>query len=88
MTENKKKRGVIYPLVIKRIIDIVLSLLVLVCFSWLYLILAVFIMLASGGLVSLLHSLLPMVPETVVKIPVDGLLFLFSFYMQREVVYK
>ena len=53
-----------------------------------YLVLAVFIMLASGGLVSALHTLLPGVPETVVKIPVDCLLFLVSFYMQREVVYK
>ncbi len=49
MTENKKKRGVIYPLIIKRIIDIVLSLLVLVCFSWLYLILAVLVRVKLGS---------------------------------------
>ncbi len=49
MTENKKKRGVIYPLVIKRIIDVVLSLLVLVCFSWLYLILAVLVRVKLGS---------------------------------------
>ncbi|WP_024865124.1 bifunctional glycosyltransferase family 2/GtrA family protein [Butyrivibrio sp. FCS014] len=53
-----------------------------------YFMLAVFIMLASGGLVSAICGVLPAVPETVVKIPVDCLLFLFSFYMQREVVYK
>lgn len=53
-----------------------------------YFILAVFIMLASGGAVSAICSVLPMVPETLIKIPVDCILFLFSFYMQREVVYK
>ncbi len=53
-----------------------------------YIILAVFIMLASGLLVSGLHMALPKVPEPVIKIPVDALLFVVSFYMQREVVYK
>ena len=53
-----------------------------------YGILAVFIMLASGGLVSFLHALVPSSPEFVVKIPVDCLLFFVSFYVQREIVYK
>ena len=53
-----------------------------------YVILAVFIMLSSGLLVSGLHAVLPGVPEPVIKIPVDALLFIVSFYMQREVVYK
>jgi glycosyltransferase involved in cell wall biosynthesis len=50
--------------------------------------LAVFIMLASGGLVSFLHGLVPGAPEFLVKIPVDCLLFFVSFYVQREIVYK
>ncbi len=49
MTEHKKKKRIIYPLIIKRIIDIVLSLLVLICFSWLYLILAVLVRLKLGS---------------------------------------
>ena len=53
-----------------------------------YLILAVFIMLMSGGLVSFLHGLIPAAPEFAVKIPVDTLLFLVSFFVQREIVYK
>jgi glycosyltransferase involved in cell wall biosynthesis len=53
-----------------------------------YAILAVFIMLMSGFLVSSLHGVLPKVPEFVVKIPVDCVLFLVSFMVQREVVYK
>ena len=53
-----------------------------------YLILAVVIMLLSGMLVSAGHMLLPGLPEVVVKIPVDCLLFLLSFYIQREIVYK
>ena len=53
-----------------------------------YLILAVIIMLLSGGLVSFFHGLAPASPEVLVKIPVDCILFLLSFYIQREVVYK
>jgi glycosyltransferase involved in cell wall biosynthesis len=53
-----------------------------------YGILAAFIMLASGGLVSFLHGLVPSSPEFLVKIPVDCLLFFVSFYVQREIVYK
>ena len=53
-----------------------------------YLVLAVCIMLLSGGLVTFFTALLPMVPEFVVKIPVDCVLFLLSFVVQREVVYK
>ncbi len=53
-----------------------------------YLVLAVFIMIASGALVSFFHGLIPQSPEFVVKIPVDCVLFLVSFYVQREVVYK
>ena len=53
-----------------------------------YLILAICIMLLSGGLVTFFTGLLPMVPEFVVKIPVDCVLFLLSFVVQREVVYK
>ena len=53
-----------------------------------YVILAIVIMLASGFLVSTLHGLVPASPEVLVKIPVDCLLFLLSFYIQREIVYK
>jgi putative flippase GtrA len=53
-----------------------------------YLILAICIMLLSGGLVTFFTGLLPMVPEFVVKIPVDCVLFLLSFVVQREIVYK
>ncbi len=53
-----------------------------------YLMLAVCIMLLSGGLVTFFTGLLPMVPEFVVKIPVDCVLFMLSFVVQREVVYK
>ncbi|WP_034443933.1 bifunctional glycosyltransferase family 2/GtrA family protein [Butyrivibrio sp. AE2032] len=53
-----------------------------------YIILAVCIMLLSGGLVSFFHALLPMAPEFAVKIPVDAALFLLSFFVQREIVYK
>ncbi len=53
-----------------------------------YLVLAVCIMLLSGFFVSTLHTMLPNAPEVAVKIPVDGILFLMSFIVQREVVYK
>jgi glycosyltransferase involved in cell wall biosynthesis len=53
-----------------------------------YLVLAICIMLLSGGLVTFFTGLLPMVPEFVVKIPVDCVLFLLSFVVQREIVYK
>ena len=53
-----------------------------------YLILAVVIMLLSGVLVSGGHRIFPGLPEVIVKIPVDCLLFLLSFYIQREIVYK
>ncbi len=53
-----------------------------------YLVLAICIMLLSGGLVTFFTGLLPMVPEFVIKIPVDCILFLLSFVVQREVVYK
>ena len=53
-----------------------------------YYILAVCIMLLSGFFVGSLHSLAPALPEFVVKIPVDCVLFLVSFYVQREIVYR
>ncbi len=53
-----------------------------------YFVLAVCIMLLSGLLVSFFHGLAPAVPEVLVKIPVDTLLFLVSFLVQREIVYK
>ena len=53
-----------------------------------YFALAVCIMLLSGGLVTLGHGVFSGVPEIVVKVPVDCLLFLLSFIVQREVVYK
>ena len=52
-----------------------------------YIMLAVCIMLASGFLVGRLHGLTSL-PEVVVKIPVDCLLFLLSFFVQREYVYR
>ena len=53
-----------------------------------YFLLAVCIMLLSGMLVSFFHGLIPGANEALVKIPVDCLLFLVSFFIQREVVYK
>ena len=53
-----------------------------------YFALAVCIMLLSGTLVSFFHGLAPFLPEVAVKIPVDTLLFLLSFFVQREIVYK
>ncbi len=53
-----------------------------------YFLLAAVIMLLSGGLVTYFSGLLPGLPEFVVKIPVDCVLFLLSFVVQREVVYK
>ena len=53
-----------------------------------YIILAVCIMLLSGGMVSFFHGIMPEVPEFVVKLPVDTVLFLLSFFVQREIVYK
>ena len=53
-----------------------------------YILLAVCIMLLSGGIVSFFHGILPMAPEFAVKIPVDTVLFLLSFFVQREIVYK
>jgi putative flippase GtrA len=53
-----------------------------------YLVLAVCIMLLSGFFVGTLHAMVPNAPEVAVKIPVDGVLFLMSFIVQREVVYK
>lgn len=52
-----------------------------------YAVLAIVIMLASGFAVDALHSVLP-VAELAIKIPVDVLLFLVSFWVQREFVYK
>lgn len=52
-----------------------------------YAVLAVFIMLASGFLVENIYGLLA-IPEVLIKIPVDVVLFLVSFWVQREVVYK
>ena len=53
-----------------------------------YAVLAVVIMLLSGTLVSAGHRLFPSLIEVAVKIPVDCLLFVLSFYIQREIVYK
>ncbi len=53
-----------------------------------YFALAVVIMLLSGFFVTLGHGILPMLPEVCVKIIVDCVLFLLSFYAQREFVYK
>ncbi|MCR5403703.1 MAG: bifunctional glycosyltransferase family 2/GtrA family protein [Butyrivibrio sp.] len=53
-----------------------------------YFALAVCIMLLSGFFVDFLHGLLPGVGEVVIKVPVDCLLFLLSFVVQREFVYK
>ena len=53
-----------------------------------YFLLAVCIMLLSGAMVSFFHGLIPASPEFIVKIPVDCVLFLISFLVQREIVYK
>lgn len=52
-----------------------------------YAVLAIFIMLASGVAVDKLSVIFP-VAEVVVKIPVDIILFMVSFLVQREIVYK
>ena len=52
-----------------------------------YIILATCIMLASGFSVGYLHSIFP-IAEILVKIPVDIILFLVSFFIQREYVYR
>lgn len=52
-----------------------------------YALLAIVIMCVSGFAVDKLHALWP-VAELVIKIPVDILLFLVSYVVQREVVYK
>jgi putative flippase GtrA len=53
-----------------------------------YFVLAVCIMLLSGFFVTVGHGLFGGVPEIVVKVPVDCVLFLLSFIVQREIVYK
>ncbi len=45
---NKKKQG-IYALFIKRIIDILISLVILICFCWLYIIVAVLVRVKLGS---------------------------------------
>lgn len=52
-----------------------------------YACLAVFIMFASGFLVERLYGIFHF-PEVLIKVPVDVLLFLVSFWIQREFVYK
>ncbi len=52
-----------------------------------YALLAVAIMLVSGLSVTHLHTWIP-VREVLIKIPVDLILFLVSFFVQREFVYK
>ncbi|MBO4457342.1 MAG: bifunctional glycosyltransferase family 2/GtrA family protein [Butyrivibrio sp.] len=52
-----------------------------------YFALAVVIMLISGFAVTVGHSFFFMIPEICIKVPVDCLLFLLSFYVQREFVY-
>ena len=52
-----------------------------------YVLLATCIMLCSGFLVEYLYTLIS-VPEIMIKIPVDVLLFLISFFVQREFVYR
>ena len=52
-----------------------------------YVVLAVAQMSLSAGLVTLLVFLIPGVSELLFKIPVDVILFLLSFYIQRRFVY-
>ena len=52
-----------------------------------YACLAVFIMFASGFIVEWIYGLTAL-PEVLIKVPVDVLLFLVSFWVQREFVYK
>ncbi|WP_026492489.1 glycosyltransferase [Butyrivibrio sp. XPD2002] len=53
-----------------------------------YAVLAVMIVLLSGYGVTYIYRFFPSVPEVLVKIPVDCILFLLSFWIQREFVYK
>lgn len=52
-----------------------------------YIVLAVIIMLISGFAVDWIHGFWP-ITELAIKIPVDVLLFLVSFWAQKEFVYK
>lgn len=52
-----------------------------------YCVLAIVIMLLSGTLVTVIHGMVPFLPEIVVKIVVDTVLFFVSFWVQREVIY-
>lgn len=52
-----------------------------------YLLLAVLQLAASAALTTLLVYLLPAVPETLIKAPVDVLLFFISYQIQRRLVY-
>ena len=47
MTKNKKNG--IYALFFKRLIDIIISLIILVCFCWLYLIVAILVRIKLGS---------------------------------------
>ncbi len=53
-----------------------------------YAVLAVMIVLLSGYAVTLIHGYFKGTLEVLVKIPVDCILFLLSFWIQREFVYK
>jgi len=53
-----------------------------------YFALAIVIMLLSGSFVTIIHNVLPVFPEVGIKVLVDCMLFLASFYVQREFVYK
>lgn len=51
-----------------------------------YYLLCIFVMLCSGGMVTLL-SFLP-VPNTIIKALVDTILYLFNYYIQRHFVFS
>lgn len=53
-----------------------------------YTCLAIVQMLCSAGMVTLLVSAFPRVPEVYLKIPVDVFLFFCSYYIQHEIVYR
>lgn len=52
-----------------------------------YVVLAIIQMSLSAGIVTLLVWLMPHTPELVFKIPVDIILFLLSYYIQRRFIY-
>lgn len=53
-----------------------------------YVILAVIQMCCSAGLTTVFVFLIPVIPRVIIKVVVDGVLFVISFGIQKAVVFK